>query len=274
MNYKIAVIVIALLFGVALGEPPVPSAGRQVVEKQWTVNGVERTGEIELPAEGVAKLAGGWPVVFLFHGHGGKAGQIRRSFEIGDAWPGVMVVSLQGLPTVGQLTDPTGQRAGWDVQTAAATNKDLAFFDVALASVKKDYAIDPKRVFATGTSNGGSFTYFLWAMRGDVLAAVAPSSSVMGRNADKLTPKPAMLISGEQDPLVKFAWQQKMAGLVEKLDQVEGAGKPWAAGGKEALWYESALKMAVVTVFYDGGHAPPKDVGARIAAFFKAVGGE
>ena len=42
-----------------------------------------------------------------------------------------------------------------------------AFFDEVLASVKKDYKVDNKRIYVTGHSNGGSFTYILWAVRDD-----------------------------------------------------------------------------------------------------------
>ena len=37
--------------------------------------------------------------------------------------------------------------------------------------------IDPRRVYAMGHSNGGGFTYVLWAARGDRFAAYGPSSS-------------------------------------------------------------------------------------------------
>jgi polyhydroxybutyrate depolymerase len=282
MRNIFTIIGFGLISAMFFGAGAVPGAGgagaagggRQVVDREWMINGVKRTGIVELPAAGVTKPANGWPVVFLFHGHGGKDTQIMRQFRIGDSWPAAMVVSLQGLPTVGQLTDPSGEKAGWDVVTAAAKNKDLAFFDAALATVKKEYPVDTTKIFATGTSNGGGMTYFLWAMRGDTFAAVAPSSSAMGRDLEKLTPKPVMVLSGKEDPLVKFQWQERMAAFVQKLDQVTGEGKAWPAGGKDALWYDSALKMPVVTVFHEGGHPPPADVGARVTAFFKAVSGE
>ncbi len=58
----------------------------------------------------------------------------------------------------------------------------------------------PNAFIGTGHSNGGTFTYLLWLARGDVFAAVAPSSAA-ARYAGKLTPKPALIMGGSEDPL-------------------------------------------------------------------------
>ena len=52
-----------------------------------------------------------------------------------------------------------------------------------LTTLKKDYRVDEKRIYATGHSNGGGFTYLLWAARGDVFAAVAPCAAAAPRSA-------------------------------------------------------------------------------------------
>ena len=82
-------------------------------------------------------------------------------------------------------------------------DRDLKFFDAVLARLKQDYRVDAKRIYATGHSNGGGFSYLLWLTRGDVFAAVAPCAAV-AKYAAQLKPKPAMHIAGEKDPLVKF----------------------------------------------------------------------
>jgi polyhydroxybutyrate depolymerase len=55
--------------------------------------------------------------------------------------------------------------------------------------------LDVKRIYCTGHSNGGGFTYLLWLARGDVFAAVAPSSAA-ARYANQLPPKPALILGG------------------------------------------------------------------------------
>src|SRR5258708_21799240 len=97
-------------------------------------------------------------------------------------------------------------------------DRDLKFFDVMLADLKQRYHVDAKRVYATGHSNGGGFTYLLWAERGDVFAALAPSSALLARGFLKFKPKPVLHIGSSQDELVKVAWQQRMLDYVLKLD--------------------------------------------------------
>ena len=58
---------------------------------------------------------------------------------------------------------------------------------MALASLRHTYNIDDDRIYATGFSNGGMFTYLLWAKRPNVFAAFAP---VAGR-PPKRTERPS-----------------------------------------------------------------------------------
>ena len=92
-------------------------------------------------------------------------------------WPEAIVVYMQGLNTPGTLTDPQGKLPGWQKTFGDQGDRDLKFFDAVLATLKKDYKVDEKRIYATGHSNGGGFTYLLWAARGDVFAAVAPCAA-------------------------------------------------------------------------------------------------
>ena len=84
----------------------------------------------------------------------------------------------QGLPTVGQLTDPEGRRPGWQHVPSGEGGRDLKFVDVMLAWARKERRVDAARVFAAGHSNGGSMVYVLWAARAREFTAFAPSSSV------------------------------------------------------------------------------------------------
>src|SRR5207237_2862753 len=109
-------------------------------------------------------------------------------------------------------------------------DRDLKFFDSMLASLKSDYKIDERRIYSTGHSNGGGFTYLLWAARGDVFAAMAPSSATAARHQKDLKPKPVLHVAGEQDPLVKFEWQKMTMDRLRQLNGCDETGTAWDKG--------------------------------------------
>ena len=209
------------------------------------------------------------PVVFVFHGHGGKGEGAARSFAMNTNWPEAISVYMTGLPTPGRLTDPEGKKNGWQSRPGDQGDRDLKFFDAMLAKLKADYKVDTKRIFCTGHSNGGGFTYLLWATRGDVFAALAPSAAAAGGMAQQMTglkPKPLMHLAGEKDPLVKFEWQKQVMEAVRKVNGCAAEGKPWA---DRCLKYESKTGTPFVSFIHDGGHTFTKEEPALIAKFFK-----
>lgn len=253
---------LGLIFLLFLGFARAASLERQT----WTVEGVTREALVRVPDK---IPAGGAPLVFAFHGHGGAMRQASRSFPIHEKWPEAIVVYPQGLPTVGQLTDPKGEKAGWQGRAGLEGDRDLKFFDAMLADLRKRYAVDAKRVYSTGHSNGGGFTYLLWAERGEAFAAMAPSASLIGRGGgwQKLKPKPVIHIGSPQDELVKFEWQERMLDLVLKLNGC-GALKPDAMGLTE---YPSKSGNDVAVFLHAGGHKYPGDTAPElIVKFFQA----
>jgi polyhydroxybutyrate depolymerase len=206
------------------------------------------------------------PVVFGFHGHGGTASNSARKFDFQKHWPEAIVVYMQGIPTPGALTDPQGKRNGWQSSPGDHADRDLIFFDRVLVYLKNRHQIDESRIYSTGHSNGGSFTYLLWAKRADVFAAVTPSASAAGKVRKLLTPKPVMHLAGEKDILVKFWWQELTMKGIQKLNQCEADGKKWA---KYATLYSSKLKTPVVTYIHPGTHKYPTEAPPLIVKFFK-----
>jgi polyhydroxybutyrate depolymerase len=241
---------------------PFARAAENSQEMNFTVDGVARTALVYVPA--TAKTVS-TPLVFVFHGHGGSSRNADRSFHIETEWPSAVVVYMQGLPTVGQLTDPQGVRAGWQAKVGDDGDRDLKFFDAVLARLKQDYDIDPKRIYSTGHSNGGGFTYLLWFARGDVFAAVAPCAAV-AKYAGELKSKPVMHIAGENDPLVKFAWQETMMETIRKVDGCDSTSEPWDT---DCTLYPSKNGTPVVTFIHPGGHVVPSSAPALIVKFFK-----
>lgn len=243
------------------------AADRAPVEKQWDVGGVARKAIVYAPARAKETST---PLVFAFHGHGGTMQQAARSFGYHTLWPEAIVVYMQGLNTAGKLTDPEGRRPGWQHGRGDEGDRDLKFFDAVLASLQEEYKVDAKRIYATGHSNGGSFTYLLWATRGDTFAAVAPSGALLGVEAKNLQPKPMLHIAGKSDPLVKWTWQEQMIQMVQKRNDCAAQGEAWdKAGDVVATEYKSKTGNPVVTALHPGGHRFPTEAAKMAVKFFQ-----
>lgn len=241
------------------------TAADNLTRKEWKVDGVAREAMVYAPAKAKTTPS---PVVFAFHGHGGTMKHAAMTFAYQKHWPEAIAVYMQGLNTPGALTDPEGKKPGWQKTVGDQNDRDLKFFDAVLATLKKDYQVDEKRVYATGHSNGGAFTYLLWAARGDVFAAVAPSGAAARRQMN-LKPKPVLHVAGEKDDLVRFEWQKLTMDAVRKLSGC-GEGQPW---GEHCTLYPSKTGTPVVTYIYPGGHQFPAEAPAIIVKFFKEHAG-
>jgi polyhydroxybutyrate depolymerase len=240
-----------------------------ISRREWQMGEVTREALVHVPKDAKEKAS---PLIFVWHGHGGNMRNTVRSFHLHTLWPEALVVYAQGLNTPGRLSDPEGKKPGWQHGEGAMEDRDLKFFDAMLASLKSDYKVDEKRVFSTGHSNGGAFTYLLWATRGDLFAAMAPSAAPGSGVQAKLKPKPLLHIAGENDPTVKFAWQKVTIENVRKLNQCR-EGKAWDLDPNCTI-YESEIGKPVITALHPGGHEFIPQAPEVIVKFFKWVGRE
>jgi polyhydroxybutyrate depolymerase len=252
-----------LLFGLMLALCGQSTAADDLVRRTWTVDGVTREALVHIPA-GAEK--GGAPVVFVFHGHMGTMKQASSSMPIHRHWAEAIVVYPQGLPTPSPLVDRVGREPGWQATAGVQGDRDLKFFDVMFADLRDGYHFDERRVYATGHSNGGAFTYLLWAQRGERFAAMAPSAAVLGRGFMDLRPKPVLHLGSPQDPLVKFSWQERM---IDGLLKLNGCG-PRQRGAMGYTLYPSSKGAEVATYLHPDGHLYPAAGPELIVKFFQA----
>ncbi|MFN7140634.1 MAG: alpha/beta hydrolase family esterase [Limisphaerales bacterium] len=243
-----------------------------LTRREWNVGGVTREALLHIPKSNKAPA----PVVFVFHGHGGSMRNTARSFRVHELWPEAIVVYMQGLNTPGHLTDPEGKRPGWQRRPGDQGDRDLKFFDAVLAALQQGHQADTNRVFATGHSNGGAFTYLLWQQRGEQLAAIAPSASLYrellspgSEEKAKLRPLPVLHLAGEKDSLVQFDWQTRFLDALRKHHQCS-EGKPWKQDLRCVL-YQGRNGGDVLTYIHEGGHNFPSEGAELIVKFFKAV---
>ncbi len=261
-----ACLIVAVFVCVLVSPAVAQRQADRLIRQTWTIDGVERTALVAAPSGLVP--AGGSPLVLIFHGHGGTAAHSSRTFAVHTHWPEAVVIYGQGLPTPGRISDPTGQKPGWQHAVGDQGDRDLKYVDAMLTWARSRFTIDAKRVYAGGHSNGGTMTYVLWVGRGDVFAAVAPSASVFRRDLmPTAKPKPALIIVGDKDALVPVPAQRLSLASTLGLNQASRTGEPWS--GPYAKLHRSAIGADVVAYVHPGDHTMPPDAGAMMARFFK-----
>jgi polyhydroxybutyrate depolymerase len=126
-----------------------------------------------------------WPVVFLFHGY---TDPINRQISISQMYPVAdtakfLIVYPQGLIVYPMDVSTSGK--GWNVPGGyVAEQNDVVFVSRIIDDLNSDpnYAIDLKRIYATGYSNGGEFSFYLgWALN-HRFAAVSGISAQMNNH--------------------------------------------------------------------------------------------
>ena len=236
------------------------------VEKTWTIDGVKRTALVRVPAGATGQLA----VVFGWHGHGGRSTHSAGRWGYAEIDTTSILVFPQGLPTVSPLVDKEGRMPGWQTSVDSEGGRDMKFFDAMLADLKKEHAIDDRRIFSMGHSNGAAFSYLLWQARPDVLAAIGSVAGSMRGDGKPTTSLPVIHVAGEKDPLVKFAWQKATFAAVRRQNGCSDEGRPWAKEGVlEATLYPSSKGAPLVTAIHAGGHEYAKGSTELIVRFFK-----
>ena len=236
------------------------------VEKTWTVDGVKRTALVRVPAGVSGPLA----VVFGWHGHGGRSTHSAGRWGYGEIDTTSILVFPQGLPTVSPLVDKEGRMPGWQTSVTSEGGRDIKLFDAILADLKKQHAVDDRRIYSMGHSNGAAFSYLLWQARPEVLAAIGSVAGSLRGDGKPPSSLPVIHVAGEKDPLVKFTWQQATFAAVKRFNGCSEEGKPWAKEGVlDATIYASTKGAPLVTAIHGGGHEYAKGSTELIVRFFK-----
>ncbi len=135
-----------------------------------------------------------YPVLFCFHGAGGKAdGQSARWSPQADK-RGLIVVSAEAVQPL----------AKWNFKDKFHDEEhdDVGFVSKVVESLIANEIADPEAIYATGHSSGGLFCYRL-AKETSLFAALSPMSCGMAKNAHDpdVSTKPVSIIQviGDQD---------------------------------------------------------------------------
>ena len=222
---------------------------------RWQVDGEAREAIVYAPA--AARGRDAVPLVLSFHGYGDNMQNFQYT-NVHVVWPEAIVVYFQGLERRSGLP-------GWQVERGGV-DRDLKLVDVALASLRERYNIDDDRIYATGFSNGGMFTYLLWAERPEVFAAYAPVAARLRPSVRPEQPRPLLHVAGEGDRVVRFSAQ---LAAIEVAREVNGVGTTTARCGRGCTVYGQGTAAPVMTWIHAGAHVYPRGTVERIAAFFR-----
>lgn len=166
------------------------------------VDGTVRTAWIHVPSS--LEGASAAPLLLAFHG---------------STWNGRMMEDITGFDTLADregfivvYPDGTGPgdvlswNAGYCCSTALEQGvDDVAFVGALLDFLSATYPVDPRRVYATGFSNGAMLTYALAIASPHSFAAVAPVAGAMypGQELPEI-PVPILIIHGTRDAVLPF----------------------------------------------------------------------
>ena len=232
--------------------PGVGDAAAQVM--RWQVDGETREAIVYAPASPGGE---GAPLVLSFHGYGDNMQNFQYT-NVHVAWPDAIVVYFQGLERRGGLL-------GWQVERGGRGDRDLRLVDVALASLRETYSVDDDRIYATGYSNGGMFTYLLWAERPGMFAAYAPVAARLRPSVRPGQPRPVFHVAGERDRVVRFSDQEAAIALALEVNGVEATTRC----GAGCTVYGAGTAAPVMTWIHAGAHVYPRGTSERIVSFFR-----
>jgi len=81
---------------------------------------------------------------------------------------------------------------------------EVAFVRALIGKLEQDYSVDPRRVFATGISNGAMMSYRLACELSDKIAAIAPVEGAQNLPCHPANPISLIVFHGTADHLVPF----------------------------------------------------------------------
>lgn len=176
-------------------------------------HGLRRSYRVHLPPG--YNAARPLPMVVVVHGAFDTAGGMERFTGFSDLADQEHFIALypNGIGILGYLQH---WNAGHCCGKAAADEiDDVGFLARVIEDACARLAVDRRRIYMTGFSNGGMMVYRFASERGDLLAAVAPLAATAGgrpaatapewSGADPVRPMPVLAMHGLADSHVPFA---------------------------------------------------------------------
>lgn len=193
------------------------------------VNGDERSYEIHVPDFPAPDA--GWPLVIAVHGLGSDAAGVRARSGFDD------IADEEGFI----VAYPDGLARAWidagigdTIANTDIASLNLDFFNALIDEIDSTYGLDERRIYVTGISNGGMFSFHVACNMSDRIAAVgliaAASISQSFDNCDPAEPVAYIAFHGTSDTVVPYEGGQIVPGFDElgEFQSAHQAAEFWA----------------------------------------------
>jgi len=201
------------------------------------------------------------PLVLVFHGGGGNSKGIAKSTAMHE------LAKKEGFIVVYPDGTGKGKKHTWNgglnpPQGYAEQNNidDVGFISELLDYFEKNYPVDKKRVYATGLSKGGMFSYRLGCEMSDRFAAIAPVAATLTLDSCQPSQPIALLhVHGKIDQNVPFdGGKGKYTARAVKAypAAIDGIGVFCKASGAKTTTKEKTISSDTRCYTFENGSVP------------------
>jgi polyhydroxybutyrate depolymerase len=192
-------------------------------------DGRERRYLVHVPPAAASDRA--LPVLLSFHGAGGTAAGHQRFTQTDSLADrkGFLVVYPEGTDSGGLLVWNAGTCCG---PAVAGRVDDVGFALAVVDDLALRVAVDPRRLYATGMSNGAMMAHRLAAEASTRIAAIAPvAGGLVVQRLAPARPVPVLHIHSLDDPIALYrgGLRGRLAGVERMNPNVDRMMARWAA---------------------------------------------
>jgi poly(3-hydroxybutyrate) depolymerase len=192
-----------------------------------------------------------YPVLFCFHGAGGKADGPSNRFTPFLEERGLILISAEAIRPL----------AKWNFKQDfhSVNYDDVGFISQVVEKLVAQQIADPQRIYAAGHSSGGLFCYRL-AKETDIFAAVAPMSCGMAKDAhepgEMTKPISILQVIGDNDKSYHGSTNPKIT-MYSAAERIEiwrtfnqcGPDPVIEKQGDEIVWHNYSSPNGIEVVF-------------------------
>lgn len=190
------------------------------------VQAEDREYNVHVPKKYDAKKPA--PLVLVLHGYSIDADTIEEVSGLSDLSEKEGFIAVYPNGTKG-----TDKKRGWNAEGAYYGKlfkkaKDEIYLLSLISELKKEYSIDPKRVYIAGYCNGGFMANILADRHPDIFAAIAVVGATAVAGIEIKNPVSVIHVHGMNDPVSLIGGNERfeaMYTLLEKINKLNGAAK-------------------------------------------------